>query len=53
VAGVQRFHDVVFVSREDDADGHLAVVGAVGGVEGAAAVVEANFSTDLLAQSFG
>ena len=36
--------DVVGVAGKNDADRDLAVVGAVGGVEGAAAVVEANVS---------
>ena len=41
---------VVVVARKDYADGNLAVVGAVAGVKSAAAVVEADFAVDVLAQ---
>lgn len=41
---------VVVVARKDYADGNLAVVGAVAGVERAAAVVETNFAVHALAQ---
>ena len=44
--------DVVVIAGEDDADGNLAVVGAVGGVEGAGAVVEANVSCQSAAKLF-
>ncbi len=39
-----RRDDIVFVAGNDDADGHLAVVGAVGRVERAAAAVEADLA---------
>src|SRR5450759_4375259 len=42
---------VFFVARNDDADRDLAVIGAVGCVERAAARVEANFSTKVAAES--
>jgi hypothetical protein len=42
---------VIVVAWDDDADRHLAVVGAVIGVECAAAIIEANFAVDVLAQS--
>ena len=45
--------DVVGVVRENYADGDLAVVRTVGRVEGAAAVVEANVSTQMFTQSLG
>ncbi len=41
---------VVGVFGKDNADGDLAVVGSVGGVEGTAAVVEANLATKMAAQ---
>jgi hypothetical protein len=41
--------DVGFVARDDEADGDVAVVGGVGGVEGARAGVEADFA----AETFG
>jgi hypothetical protein len=52
-----RGENVIGIAREDDADGNLAVVGTIGGVEGACAAVE----TDVIlpsawhrgAQSFG
>src|SRR5215471_19373985 len=43
--------DVFFVARKDDADGDLAVVGAVGGVESAAAGVEADVAAEMAAES--
>jgi hypothetical protein len=44
--------DVVGIARKNYADRDLAVVGAVGGVEGAAAVVKANVAANAQAQSF-
>jgi len=49
----ERGEDVVGVVRENNADGHLAVIRTVGRVEGAAAVVEANVSTQMFMQSVG
>jgi hypothetical protein len=43
--------NVFFVAGNYDADRDLAVVGAVGGIEGAAAGVKANFSTKMTAES--
>ncbi len=42
---------IVRVAGNDHSDRNLAVVGAVGSVEGAAAVVEANFAAEMAAQS--
>src|SRR5439155_24979833 len=42
--------DVGLVARDDDADGDVAVVGAVGGVEGFGGGVEAYFASDLRAE---
>src|ERR1700752_1299029 len=44
--------DVVGVTRENYADGYLAVVRTVGGVEGATAIVEFNVAADLASQGF-
>jgi hypothetical protein len=44
---------IIRVAGKHNADRHLAIVGAVGGVEGAGAAVEADFTSDLGAQSFG
>ena len=44
--GRHGMHHVVQIARQDDADRHLAVVGAVGGVEGSAALVEAHLTPD-------
>ncbi len=44
--------NIVGIAREHHSDGHLAVVGAVGGVESAGAAVEADFTTNLCAESF-
>ena len=41
---------IVGVSGEDNSDGDLAVVGSVGGVEGAAAVVETDLAAQMAAQ---
>ena len=41
---------IVGIFGEDNADRDLAVVGTVGGVEGAAAVVEANLAAKMAAQ---
>lgn len=46
----ERGDGVLFVAREDDADRHLAVVGAVSGVEGAAAGVEAHLAAQAAPQ---
>ena len=43
--------NVFFVAGNYDADRDLAVVGAVGGIEGAAAGGKANFSTKMTAES--
>ncbi len=45
--------DVVFVAGDDDADGDVAVVGGVGGVEGAGGGVEADFAADFGAELRG
>ena len=42
-----RGEDVVGVARKNDSDGDLAIIGSVGGVEGAAAVVEADVAAEL------
>jgi hypothetical protein len=42
---------VFFVPRNYDANGNLAVIGAVGCVESATACVEANFSAKMAAKS--
>jgi hypothetical protein len=44
--------DVIGITREDYADGDLAVVGTVRGVEGAAAVVELHVAADVTSQGF-
>ena len=41
---------IFFVARNYDSDGNLAVVRAVGGIDGAAALVEANFSAQMAAE---
>ena len=38
--------DVIRIARKNYADGNLAVVGAVSGVESAAAIIEADFTTN-------
>ena len=43
---------VIVVAGNDDADRHLAVVGAVAGIECAAGIVETDLAVDALAQSF-
>ncbi len=43
--------DIFFVARKYDADRDLAIIGAVGRVEGAATGVEANFSAKMAAES--
>jgi hypothetical protein len=43
--------DVFFVARNYDANRNLAVIGAVGGVEGATARVEADLSAKVPAES--
>ena len=52
-AKLQRLQDVFLAARQHDADRHLAVVGGIGGVEGAAAVVETHLAADLAAQRLG
>jgi hypothetical protein len=42
--------NVFFVARNYNADRHLAIVGAIGCVEGAAARVEANLSTKVASE---
>ena len=42
--------NVFSVAGNYDADGNLAIVGAVGGVEGAAAFVEANLAAKMAAE---
>ena len=49
-AGGERRDDIVVAARDDDTDGDLAIAGAVGGVEGAAAGVEADFAGDARTQ---
>jgi hypothetical protein len=44
--------NVIGIARKDDADGNLAVVRAVGSVEGAAGTVKADISIYAQAQSF-
>ena len=46
-----RREHVFLVARNYDADGNLAVIRAVGRVEGAAAGIEANFSAKMAAES--
>jgi len=46
-----RGENVFFVARNDDADRNLAVIGAVGCVEGPAARVEADLSAKVAAES--
>jgi hypothetical protein len=43
--------DVLFIARNYDADRNLTVIGAVGGVESAAARVEADLSSKVAAES--
>ena len=43
--------NVFFIARNDDADRYLAVIGAVGCIESAAARVEAYFSAKVAAES--
>jgi hypothetical protein len=45
--------NIVGITGENYADGNLAVIGAVGGVESAAAAVEADFTANLREQSSG
>ena len=42
--------DVGFIERNDDADGDVAVVGGIGGVEGLGGRIEADFAADLCAE---
>src|SRR5271156_4830759 len=46
-------YDVVGVAGKNYSDGNLAIVGSVGGIKGAGAVVEANVTADMTAQSGG
>jgi hypothetical protein len=43
--------NVFFIARNDNADGNLPVIGAVGCIEGAAARVEADFAAKVTAES--
>jgi hypothetical protein len=43
--------DIFFVAGNYYSDGNLAIVGAVGGVEGASALVEADLSAKVAAES--
>ncbi len=52
-AGGQRLRHVVDRARNDDTDRHLAIVGAVGRVERAAAVVEADFAFEIDGEAAG
>jgi hypothetical protein len=45
-----RGEDVFFVTRNYDADRDLAIIRAVGCVEGAAPLIEANFSAQVAAE---
>jgi hypothetical protein len=45
--------DIVRIARKNYADGNLAIVRAVSGVESAASIVEADVTTDAEAQGFG
>jgi hypothetical protein len=45
-----RGEDVFFVARNYDADRDLAIIRAVGCVEGAASLIEANFSAKMAAE---
>jgi hypothetical protein len=42
--------NILFVTRNYDADWNLAVVGSVGGVDSATALIEANFAAKVAAQ---
>jgi hypothetical protein len=44
--------DVVGITRKNHADRNLAVVRTIGGVEGAAAIVELHVAADLSSQGF-
>jgi len=46
-----RGEHVFFIARNYNADRNLAIIGAVGGVEGAAARVEADLSAKVAAES--
>ena len=48
-----RGKNIVGIARKYDSDRNLAVVGAVGRVERAAAAVKADFAAESVAQSFG
>jgi hypothetical protein len=45
--------NIVGIAGEYDADGDLAIIGTVSGVESASAAVEADFALDLRAESLG
>jgi hypothetical protein len=45
--------DILYVFGEDNADGHLPVVGTIGGVECTATSIKAYFTTDAGTQSVG
>ena len=46
-------NDIVRIARENDSDGNLAIVGSVGGIERACAVVETNVTTDVASEGGG
>jgi hypothetical protein len=48
-----RGDDVVFVARNHDTDGDMAVVGGICGVEGAGGAIEANLAADFGAELVG
>src|SRR5690242_10511040 len=48
-----RGKDIVGIAGKNHANRHLAIIRPVGGVEGAAAVIEADVTVNLRAQGFG
>jgi hypothetical protein len=48
-----RGENIVAIARQNYTDWNLAIVGSVGGVEGAAAAIEADFTSNLRTQRFG
>jgi hypothetical protein len=49
-ADADRSENIFFVTRNYDSDGNLAIVRSVGGVDSAAALIEANFSAKVAAE---
>jgi hypothetical protein len=47
-----RGQDIVGIAGKNHANGHLAIIRPVGGIEGAAAVIEANVAANSRAQGF-